>query len=83
MGALSGNLEVADIEPPFTGLNDRNRYPVKVSLVVRFLEIGVGVAADHKVHVAGPADEHLVKVRFVLETNVGQGDHKVALLLGL
>ena len=81
--ALPGDLEIADVEAPLAVLDDRDRDTVKVRLVVRGLEVGVGMAADHEIHIAGTADEHLIQIRLVLETDVGEGDDEIALLLGL
>ncbi len=80
---LPADLEVADVETPLAVLDDRDRDAVKVRLVVRGLEVGVGMAADHEIHIAGTADEHLIQIRLVLETDVGEGDDEIALLLGL
>ena len=80
---LPADLEVADVETPLAVLDDRDRDAVKVRLVVRGLEVGVGMAADHEIHIAGTADEHLIQIRLVLETDVGEGDDEIVLLLGL
>ena len=41
------------------------------------------MAANNEIDVAGTADEHLIQIRFILETDVGEGDDEIALLLGL
>ena len=49
---LSDNLEVADVEAPFTVLDDGDGDAVEVVLVVGGFEEGVGVAAYNQIDVA-------------------------------